>query len=82
MASQRPTDHLSDADKAQLVAAGLCPYCQGQEMSNEGRLTAIRETLVDHCLHLFGEKHKPCQNGWLKCESCGAYGSIEHFVRL
>lgn len=80
MGSDRPTHQLTAEDKSALLAAGMCPFCMGQQMNPDGRLTRKQETLVDHCLHLFGDKHPPCKQGWLVCEACLAYGNLDNFV--
>jgi hypothetical protein len=82
MASHGPADHLTAEDKANIVATGICPYCRGVDPTHPRPAEApARESLVDHCHHLFGEKHRPCTSGWLTCENCNAYGPVTNFVR-
>jgi hypothetical protein len=84
MASRRTESELTPEVRAQLVAAGLCPFCT-RAADDAG--IAPRETLVDHCLRGqegprgAGEpQHGPCRAGWLTCTDCGAYGPIDGFV--
>lgn len=77
MGSHRPAHHLTAADKAELVGQGICPYCMGRDDPGG----PISETLADHCINLFGSKHRQCRQAWLVCEKCDAYGPTTNFVR-
>lgn len=84
MASDRRTDEVNDQEvRAQLIAEGWCPNCTDPEapMSRQER------TLVDHCAITITEArgrgtkpHVPCKQGWIRCTTCGGYGTIERFT--